>query len=201
MSRQFDDWYFSSGNYTVDDSEWVPVDENPRYLVCREGFVKRSGSDKVLIPHKGDGHGHLNVRLSDQGVVHERYIHRLVAKAFVPNPNNYQYVRHLDDDPTNNCIENLAWGTQLDNHNDCVRNGNYRRFTDTDREKHLEKQRIPIYAIGVIDGERLYFSSATECSRQLGIQQSNIWKVLHGQRKQTGGYIFEYAPKGECMSE
>lgn len=195
MSRQFDEWYFSSGNYTVDNSEWIPVRDNPEYYVCREGYVMRAGSDNVLKPHKGDNHGHLNVRLSNRGRVSEQYIHRLVAKAFIPNPNDYPYVRHLDDDPSNNSAENLAWGTQLDNHNDCVRNGNYKPFSDDDREKHLIKQRNPIYATDIKSGKQLYFSSATECSRKTNLQQSNIWKVLHGQRKQTGGYIFEYAPK------
>lgn len=50
-------------------------------------------------------------------------IHRLVAKTFLPNPNNYPIVRHLDGNSLNNKVENLAWGTQKDNMQDAVFHG------------------------------------------------------------------------------
>lgn len=43
------------------------------------------------------------------------YVHRLVAMAFLPNPNHYNVVNHLDSDPTNNCVNNLEWCTQKHN--------------------------------------------------------------------------------------
>ena len=194
MSRQFDDYYFDSGEYTIDSSEWIPCAVNPNYYVCREGFVMKAGTNRLLKLHRGDKHGHINVRFYEHGQTKEYYVHRLVAEAFVPNPHHYPYVRHLDDDPENNHADNLVWGTQKENHRDCVRNGNYHPFSALDREINLQEQRMPIYAFGP-DGEQLYFESATECARVLGLQQANIWKVLHGQRKHTCGYRFEYAPK------
>ena len=53
--------------------------------------------------------GYLKVNLSVNGKRHLRYIHRMVAEAFIPNPNNYKEVNHIDHDPSNNCVSNLEW--------------------------------------------------------------------------------------------
>ena len=50
-------------------------------------------------------------------------VHREMAKAFIPNPNNLPLVRHLNDDKLDNRLENLAWGTWSDNMADALRNG------------------------------------------------------------------------------
>ena len=51
-------------------------------------------------------------------------VHRLMAEAFIPNPEGLPVVRHLNDDPRDNRLENLAWGTHSDNTQDILRNGN-----------------------------------------------------------------------------
>ena len=131
MSRRFNDWYFSSGQYLMDTAEWVPIPDYPGYYICREGYV--FNGKRVMKPHRGDKAGHLNVRLRKDGKTYEEYIHRLVARAFIRNPNGYPIVRHIDDDRENNDVENLAWGTQLDNHYDAVRNGTYKPFSQDAR--------------------------------------------------------------------
>lgn len=191
MSRMFNDYFFDSGMYLVEEAFWAPT-EYDGYFVCEEGYVL-GPSGRVLKPHKGDRHGHLNVRCMENGIVHEEYIHRLVARAFIPNPNNYPYVRHLDDDPRNNHADNLDWGTQYHNHLDAVRNGTYRPFTDEDREKSYSKSRRPIVAISLSTGEELYFKGENEAARILDLQQSNIYKVLTGERRQTGGWAFRFS--------
>lgn len=191
MSRQFNDYYISSGQYLVDEPhEWICCGGD--YYVCKEGYVARK--EKVLKPHNGDRQGHLNVRLRIDGEVHEEYIHRLVAKTFIPNNCGYPIVRHLDDDKENNHVDNLAWGTQKDNMDDMRRNGNAYIFTNEDREKHLRSMRKPVEAVDE-KGNVTVFSSQTEAAKVLGLCQSNVGKVLSGQRKQTGGYIFRFARK------
>ena len=69
--------------------------------------------------------GYRMITLSADGVSRSVKIHRLVAEAFIPNPENHPHVLHWDDDPTNNRVENLRWGTQSDNMFDRVRNGNH----------------------------------------------------------------------------
>lgn len=59
--------------------------------------------------------GYRFMNLRKNGVNKSHLIHRLVAKAFIPNPNNYPVVNHLDGDKSNNKLENLEWCTQADN--------------------------------------------------------------------------------------
>jgi hypothetical protein len=60
---------------------------------------------------KGNQFGHLKHQLWKDNKVEQAYVHRLVAENFIPNTNNYPCVMHMDDDPTNNHISNLQWGT------------------------------------------------------------------------------------------
>ena len=72
--------------------------------------------------------GHWYVSLHNGGQI-TKTVHRIVAEAFIPNPNNLPLVRHLDDNPDNNHVDNLAWGTKRDNQKDAVRNGRVRPKT------------------------------------------------------------------------
>lgn len=81
---------------------------------------------RTLQPVTNPRHGHLTVVLSKNGIRHRRYIHQLVMEAFVgPRPHG-QLVRHLDDNPTNNHLQNLAYGTQTHNMQDALTNGRNR---------------------------------------------------------------------------
>lgn len=66
-----------------------------------------------------------SVHLSNNGKGKSFRIHRLVAKAFIPNPNNYPNVLHRDNDTSNNCISNLKWGTQKENLEQMSREGRW----------------------------------------------------------------------------
>ena len=190
MSSRFRDEYFSSGQVYADDEthEWRKCGGN--YYVCKEGYVSRN--NKVLKPKKGDKYGHQSVCLYINGERQYKYVHRLVAEAFLPNPNNHPIVRHLDDDADNNNAENLAWGTQQDNLRDMRKSGNNYILTDEDREKHLKRQRRPVIAISK-NGKEIKFESQTEAARRLGLKQANVGKVLKGERIQTCGYRFKYS--------
>lgn len=77
---------------------------------------------KVLKP--GIQHvGHLSIQLSINGKAQTFLVHRLVAHAFIPNPDNLPFVLHKDDDPSNNRKSNLMWGTPQDNSADMVEKG------------------------------------------------------------------------------
>lgn len=67
--------------------------------------------------------GHLDIRLWINGVKTHTSIHRLVAEIYIPNPDNKPCVCHKDNNPRNNRVENLYWGTQAENSAQMVRDG------------------------------------------------------------------------------
>lgn len=172
--------------------KWWYIDGAPGYMISDHGRVWSEKSQWFVKPKPMDKHGHMGVCLSVNGKPRYAYIHRLMAKAFIPNTYNDPIVRHLNDVPWDNDIDNLAWGTQRENWEDSYRNGNARLFTEEDREKGLEKLRRPVIATNLKTGEELRFRGQVEASKILGLQQSNVWKVLNGQRAHTQGWYFEY---------
>ena len=89
------------------------------YQVSNLGRVKsfnynRTGKEMNLKPvNTCNGFGYLYVNLNKNGKTRLFYIHRLVAKAFLENPDHKSDVNHKDENKTNNCVENLEWWNQI----------------------------------------------------------------------------------------
>lgn len=105
--------------------EWRELQDYPGYSVSNTGQVRSDKMGGKLKAQRTTKAGKKDVTLWDSGSAHHELVHRLVAKAFIPNPNNLPYVLHKDDVPDNNHVDNLRWGTQTDNMRDRVRNGNH----------------------------------------------------------------------------
>ncbi len=75
-----------------------------------------------MTPQKING-GYLVVRLKNNGKSSTKVIHGLVAKAFIPNPENKTEVNHKDLDKSNNCVDNLEWNTRSENMKHAFDNG------------------------------------------------------------------------------
>lgn len=94
--------------------EWKSIEGFSNYVISNMGKVKsinynKSINSKELTPHKLLN-GYLGITLYDDfKKPHTLLIHRLVALAFIPNPNNYEIVNHIDEDRSNNCMNNLEW--------------------------------------------------------------------------------------------
>ena len=102
------------------------------FQISNKGRIKRLASigiykksEKILNTNYTDKFGYKRVSLLKNGTYNTFGIHRLVAQAFLPNPNNYPVVMHLDNNPSNNCVDNLKWGTQLQNVLQCVADGRH----------------------------------------------------------------------------
>lgn len=159
------------------------------YQVSNLGRVKRFATGKVLKSGK-DGGGYLQVDLCKNGKRKTHRIHRLVAQAFIPNPEHKPEVNHIDEIKTRNMVSNLEWMTAKENSNHGTRNERMAKAIS-------KSMSIPIIAINLKTGESKDFYGTSECSRQLGLNQSNITSVLKGRRKQTGGYTFQYKEETE----
>ena len=82
-----------------------------------KSFLYYNGTNERIIKPIQLKNGYYNISLSKNKINKKEYIHRLVAKAFIPNPNNYPIINHKDENPSNNCVNNLEWCTQKYNMN------------------------------------------------------------------------------------
>lgn len=182
--------------YDPEDDIWSPIVYAPGYYVSENGHVWGPGSLGRL-PHElsafsSDAYGHQVVDIVINGKRAHKYVHRLVAEAFIPNPMNYPEVRHMDGDPYNNAATNLEWGTHADNMKDAQRHGTFHYFTDEEHQMSLDVLKTPVKAINIKTSEEFIFESQAEAARILNVYQPNIRHVLSGVYRQTGGYRFEY---------
>ena len=141
----------------------------------------RTVPERILKADK-EGSGYYQVWLSKDGKRGRYKVHRLVAQAFIPNPNNLPEVNHKDEDKANNCVENLEYCSRL-------YNANY----GTGNKRRAEKHRKPVYSINKESGLITYWESAKEAERILGINNSHICRCLKGNLKSTGGFYWMYA--------
>ena len=121
--------------------------------------------------------GYYRVSLGTQRL---HLVHRLVAKAFVDNPNGYPIVNHKDEDKTNNRADNLEWCTYKYNSN----------YGDTPR-RSSEKQRMPVIQI-LPSGEEVEWESLRAVERELGYSHNSISKCAKGYQKKAHGYEWKF---------
>lgn len=159
------------------------------YSVNNKGNVKHDKTTKGigsgnyareehLIKHRISNKGYAVVDLYKNNKRSGLLVHRLVAIAFLDNPNNYKVVNHKDENKLNNYVENLEWCTQKYNMNygTCptkIANANSKSVLQLDKNGLVIKK----------------FNSIIEAKRQTGISGGCISEVLHGRRKTAGGFI------------
>lgn len=111
------------------------IDECPSYAVTDDGQVWSFYTNKFL-KQKIDKYGYACVSLSKDGKSLSRTVHRLVAKAFIPNPENKPTVNHKDENKLNNCVDNLEWMTVSENNNYGT---HYQKVSETQKGKKVSE--------------------------------------------------------------
>lgn len=121
------------------------------------------------------------VSLHKNGVSKNMNVHRLVAEAFIPNPHNFPIVNHIDENPSNNRVENLEWCTQKHNQN---------HGTLPERRRQLRYKKVNQYGL---DGKFVkQFQSVIEASEAMGLIHSSISNACKGYAGTAGGYLWRY---------
>lgn len=167
-------------DYDVPDYDEEPVVKDipgfSDYEIDSFGGVTsyKSGSPKRIKASKSNGKYHRLVLTGEDGHRQSFNLHRLLAEAFIPNPENCPMVCHYDDDPDNNDLSNLRWGTAKDNAKDKIRNG-----------------RAPYRKVYCAETHTLY-QSIKSASKELGIPESSISLVCRGYNYTAYGYHLCY---------
>ena len=175
-SLVYGDFVYDSEEYM--DETWGLIPSFPDYFISDMGRVWSSLSNAFLKPYSMNGY-HVGVGLRNIDGRTSMYIHQMVAKTFIPNPTNLPLVRHLDDDPHNNIVDNLRWGTQAQNVRDAIENGSFPGVTW-----------VPIRVTTIDDVFVGNFQSQHEAARYFGISVAWISKNADTGRS-INGLLFE----------
>lgn len=178
------------GLYQV--SNFGNVKSLDRYIINKNG-------DKQYFPGKylnqGISDNYLKVTLSKSNKQRTFRVHILVARTFIPNPENKPEVNHMDGDKSNNRVDNLEWNTRSENELHAYKNG---LAKPSDKQKQaVAKYAKENYSKKVIqyslNGEFIKeWNSMHDVWRELGIRPSYICRCCKGLRNQTYGYVWKY---------
>ena len=153
--------------------------------LSRRDRLNRVIQEKIL-KLRSDKKGYLLVNLYKEGKRKTYKVHRLVAQAFIPNPEDKPEVNHKDEDKTNNKVENLEWVTSKEKCNYRTRNERIAKSQTNDK-----KRSKPIYGINIRTNERIEFPSTREAERS-GFDHGHIVDCLKGRNKSHKGYKWFY---------
>lgn len=145
-----------NGEYQVSDMGRVRVTETGKILSCAKNYA----GYKVISLYRG--------------INRQFRVHRLVAMAFINNPEKCEEVNHIDGDKGNNRYDNLEWVTSKENKQHAV-------------ITNLFPQRP------VVDENGVQYRSIREAARKCGLDSSSIAKVCKGEYSNTKGKVFRYA--------
>lgn len=171
--------------------KWLKVAGFENYEISNIGRLKNSKGE-IMKPWN-DSHGYLDVKFYKDKKSYHRKIHRLVAEAFIPNPENKQQVNHIDGNPMNNFFENLEWVTPKEN---------IRHLLET---KGISNQFSKMCKVASYDmnGDLLKtFKTPTEAAEFYGFKNfkgkndaRNINDCCSGNKKSYKGLMFRYFDK------
>lgn len=145
------------------------VVENGKFTGKKKGRKLKQGNRGGK---KGDSGRYKHVILYKDGKGHAFSVHRLVAQAFIPNPDNLPEVNHKDENPSNNHVDNLEW---------CSRQYNI------EYSKAKRVQQIDSY-----ENTIAVYKSIKYASIVTGIGRTNINNALRGWSETAGGYFWQY---------
>ena len=175
--------------FTLDDLDgelWADIEDfAAHYQISTFGRVKSfcKGKEKILRLFV-DTDGYLYASLFKNGKHTKRKIHRLVAKAFIANPEDKPQINHRDGNKMNNHVSNLEWSTSLENNRHAVQIGLMKSGADC-RDAKLTNEQVAWCRRVHISGDREFGTNAL--ARKLGVSRSAIYLLLKGKTYKSVG--------------
>lgn len=153
--------------------EWKKISERPNYSVNDTGEIRNDHTGRILKPRKGTA-GYLQIMLG--GKTSPLYVHRLVATAFIPNPENLPQVDHINGNKLDNTVSNLRWVSISQN---------YWAFDYAERIKNRKKK-----IIATNGAETIIFNSRNEAAEHFQCHKSQIAYSRVFKKGLKKGWIF-----------
>lgn len=158
----------------------------------RKAYRKGKSKSGFMVTIKGKilknklNHGYHHIHLYTGGKYRTKKVHRLVAKAFIPNPEDKPNVNHIDLDRTNNKVDNLEWCTQQENIDHSIKLGSYDLFDNNVFAKLKNEQVLQI--VQLLDTSNMIYTDIAirfNISVQSieGIDSGRTWSRLTGRNK------------------
>ena len=146
-----------------------------RDVIYSNGVI-RHYEERIRTPVT-DKNGYLMVTLNKSSKSYPKRVHQLVARAFIPNPDNLPSINHIDEDKTNNRVDNLEWcSVYYNNHY----NGRYERI------KRYPKS---VCLFNVVNGEVIKIESISDAARRLHGSAGNIEEVIDAKGRTFKGWM------------
>ena len=173
----------------MDNEIWKPIKGwEDLYMVSNLGRVKSLGRtiirkngrirvfpEKIIKPQIN--RAHYLIGLWKDNKVKRCYLHRPVAEAYIPNPNNFPLINHKDENPANNVVDNLEWCTPM-------YNTHYGGGIERKRLKNMKKVVQFSFDGDIIDT----YNSLIEAEEKTGIKRHCISQCCHNKLKSAGGF-------------
>lgn len=166
---------------------WVYIDGTDNYFVSSFGEVKHN--DYVRKPTK-DKDGYLQIGLIVNGKKTTRKIHRLVAQAFIPNPDKKPQINHIDGNKQNNCSDNLEWVTNSENQYHKYRVMKYTDSLKTRMKKRANCGKGNMKKVLCIE-TGVEYDSARTASKSMGLHFTAVSSAIYSNRT-CGGHHWKY---------
>lgn len=175
-----------------DKEEWRYIENSDNYYISNYGNVKNTKTGRVL-KHgiNNDGYHFVRYKMND-GKFTIKYVARLVAIAFIPNPNNLPEINHKDENKDNNCVDNLEWcdrkyninyGTAKERRAKTMANKNYNTYRTSKAVLQYDKEGKLIKR----------YNSLKEAQEQFNSKSSGyICRAINGIYKTAYGFIWKY---------
>lgn len=164
------------------EERWVSVEGFPEYQISNTGLCK--GLKGQLIKPIPNGWGYVKYALFKNRKQKRFFAHRLVAMHFIPNPNNYEQVNHLDCNKMNNHVSNLEWCTRSENQKHAYRMGRKHNAGSCNPSAKLKEEQVRTIKIllsqnGATDNMRKIASDFGIAFRTIeNIKYGSHWKSV-----------------------
>jgi hypothetical protein len=177
------------------EEQWKTIKDYPMYEVSNLGRVRSNNNPKKpkILKQGTNVYGYKTVALTKvkkSGKGNTKQVHRLVAEAWIPNPDNKPFIDHIDTNPSNNVPQNLRWVTAEENANNPLTKA---RVDAANKKRAVERSQVVL----VYDKDFTLlsaFTSTADAARKLDYSQGNIVNCCLGSLPHYHNLYFSYIP-------